>query len=50
MIIQSHFIPFEIFHLPCFKILWINPILTSKLGNEDFATNIEWNALKTTLS
>ena len=38
-------------HRPCFKILWINLILTSKHDvHDNSTTNIECNALKTTLS
>ena len=33
--------PFKIAHFPCFKILWTNPILTSKFVNENSTTNIE---------
>ena len=47
--IYAHFFPFYIGHLPCFKILRTNPTLTSKFVHENSATNIEWNALKTTL-
>ena len=46
---HAHF-PFKIAHLPCFKILRIRPILTSKLIHEKSTTNIEWKALITTLS
>ena len=35
----------EIAHLPCFKILHINPNLISELIHENSTTNIEWNAL-----
>ena len=41
---------FIIAHLPCLKILQINPILTSKPIHENPTTDIEWNALKSTLS
>ena len=37
-------------HLPRFKIIWTNPILTSKLVQENSTPNIKWNALKITLS
>ena len=36
----------KIAHLPSFKILRLNPILTSKLAHKNFTTNIEKNALK----
>ena len=39
----------EIAHIPCFKILLINPVLTSKLVRENSIANIEWDAFKTTL-
>lgn len=35
----------EIAHIPCFKILERNPILTSKHVHENSTTNIEWIAL-----
>ena len=46
----AHFAPSVIAHLPCFKILWTNLILTSKLVHETSKTYVEWNALMTTLS
>jgi hypothetical protein len=42
--------PLQTTHHPCFRTLQINLILTSKLVHEKSTTNIEWNALKTTLS
>jgi hypothetical protein len=36
----------KIAHLPSFRILRLNPMLTSKLAHENFTTNIEKNALK----
>jgi hypothetical protein len=33
--------PLKLAHLPCFKILLINPILTTKLVHENSTTNIE---------
>ena len=29
----------KIAHLPCLKILWVDPISTSKLVHENFTTN-----------
>ena len=43
-------LPLELAHLPCFKILWIIPTLTSKVVHENSTTNIDYNAPKTTLS
>lgn len=42
--------PLLIAHLPCYKMLWTNPISTLKLVHENSTTNIERYALKTTLS
>ena len=41
MVIHALF-SLEISHLSCFKILWINPSLTSKLVHENSRTNIEY--------
>ena len=48
MVIHAHF-SLKIAHLPCFKILLMYLILTSKLVHDNSTTNIEWNALENTL-
>jgi hypothetical protein len=48
--IHAHFPPLKRAHLPCFKVLWINPISTSKLVHENSTTNTQSKAIETTLS
>ena len=48
-VVCAHFF-FKIDHLPCFKILWTNLVVSSKVVHEKSTINIEWNALKSTFS